>query len=50
MNVSELDEALIDKIGDQSDAQAKGASVREMEKTRDRNLVAILNALKKEAQ
>ena len=50
MDVPELDEALIDKIADQSDVQAKGASVREMEKTRDRNLVAILNALKKEAQ
>ena len=49
-DVPELDEALIDKIADQSDAQAKGTSVREMEKTRDRNLVAILNALKKEAQ
>ena len=37
---------LIDKIAAQSDAQAGGLSVRELERLRDDNLVAILQALR----
>jgi carnitine 3-dehydrogenase / betainyl-CoA thioesterase len=46
MDVPKLDDALIDKIAEQSDAQANGASVRELERIRDDNLVAILQALR----
>ena len=45
MDVPDLDDALIDRIADQSDAQAAGRSVRELERVRDANLVAILRAL-----
>ena len=45
-DVPELSDELIEKIGEQSDAQAKGLSLREMERIRDDNLVAILQALK----
>ncbi|MYF06620.1 MAG: L-carnitine dehydrogenase, partial [Rhodospirillaceae bacterium] len=40
-DVPELDDALIDTIADQSDAQAAGLSVRELERLRDDNLIAI---------
>ena len=42
----ELTTELIDKIAAQSDAQAGGLSVRELERRRDDNLVAILQALR----
>ena len=44
-DVPELDEELIGRIAGQSDAQAKGLDVRELERIRDDNLVAILKAL-----
>jgi carnitine 3-dehydrogenase len=44
--VPDLDDALIDTIAQQSDAQAQGASIRDLERRRDDNLVAILRALK----
>ncbi len=46
MDVPEMDDALIDKIAGQSDEQAAGRSVRELERIRDTNLVAIMRALK----
>jgi carnitine 3-dehydrogenase len=46
MDVPELTEALIDKIADQSDAQSGHMSIRELERTRDNNLVTILRGLK----
>ena len=45
-DVPEMDEALVELIAAQSDAQAGGVSVAEMTDERDRNLVAILKALK----
>jgi carnitine 3-dehydrogenase len=45
-DVVDLDEALIEKIGAQSDEQAAGLSIRELEHVRDENLVGILHALK----
>ncbi len=44
-DVPELDDALIDAIADQSDAQAAGRSIRELERIRDDNLIAIMEAL-----
>ena len=46
-DVPELDDALIDAIADQSDRQAAGRSIRELERVRDDNLVAILQALER---
>ncbi len=48
MDVPELTTELIDKIAAQSDVQAAGLSVRELERRRDDNLVAILQALRAE--
>ena len=48
MDVPELTPELAGKIGDQSDAQSGALSIRELERLRDRNLVAILRALKSE--
>ncbi len=45
-DVPELDRALIDKIAAQSDAQSGAQTIRELERIRDANLVAILRALK----
>jgi carnitine 3-dehydrogenase len=45
-DVVDLDEALIEKIGAQSDEQAAGLSIRELERIRDENLVGIVHALK----
>ncbi len=45
-DVPEMDDALIELIAGQSDAQAAGRSVAELAEARDRNLVAILKALK----
>ena len=46
-DVPELDEALVDKITEQSDAQAAGRSIRELERIRDDNLVGIMEALER---
>lgn len=46
MDVPELTDALLDKIAGQSDAQAGDLSIRDLERIRDDNLVAILQALK----
>ena len=46
MNVPEMDEALINKIASQSDAQSNDLSIRELEQKRDDNLIAIMQALK----
>jgi carnitine 3-dehydrogenase len=48
MDVPDLDEALIDRIVEQSDEQAAGRTVMELENERDRNLVALLRALREE--
>ncbi len=45
MDVPDLDDALVEKIAGQSDAQAAGRSVRELERIRDDNLVAMIRAL-----
>ncbi|MBO0906307.1 carnitine 3-dehydrogenase [Jiella sonneratiae] len=45
-DVVDLDDALIDEIAAQSDAQNEGLSIRRLEQIRDRNLVGILQALK----
>jgi carnitine 3-dehydrogenase len=46
MDVPELTGELIDKIAAQSDAQSGHHSIRELERIRDDNLVAIMQALK----
>ncbi len=46
MDVPELTDVLLDRIADQSDAQSDGASVRELERLRDRCLVAVLRGLR----
>ena len=46
MDVPELDQALIDKIAQQSDAQSGAHTIGELERIRDGNLVAMLRALK----
>lgn len=45
MDVPEMDDALVGKIAAQSDAQSGDNSIAELEKIRDRNLVAIQKAL-----
>ncbi len=45
-DVPEFDDALVDLIAGQSDAQSGARSVRELERIRDDNLIAILHALK----
>ncbi len=45
-DVPELDAALIGKIAAQSDEQAAGCSIRDLERIRDANLVGILRALR----
>ncbi|MDP9810508.1 carnitine 3-dehydrogenase [Rhizobium tibeticum] len=45
-DVVDLDDALVEKIGQQSDEQADGLSIRELERIRDENLTRILQALK----
>jgi carnitine 3-dehydrogenase len=45
-DVPELTPELVEKIASQSDAQAAGLSVRELERLRDDNLVALLQALR----
>jgi carnitine 3-dehydrogenase len=46
--VPELTDEFLDTIASQSDDQAGGLSVRELERVRDDNLVALLNALRLE--
>ena len=46
MDVPELTDELVQKIADQSDAQSGAYSIRELERIRDKNLVAFLKALK----
>jgi carnitine 3-dehydrogenase len=46
MDVPDLDQALVDRIAAQSDAQSGGRSIREMERARDASLVALIRALK----
>ncbi|MFI5014294.1 MAG: carnitine 3-dehydrogenase [Hyphomicrobiales bacterium] len=46
MEVPELTPAFVDKIARQSDEQAAGASIRELERKRDDGLIAIMQALK----
>jgi carnitine 3-dehydrogenase len=46
MDVPELDDALLDKIVAQSDAQAGTASIRELERLRDDCLVSVLQGLR----
>lgn len=46
MDVPELTPELIDKIASQSDAQSGAYSIRDLERVRDTNLVAMLRALK----
>ena len=48
MDVPELTDELVDKIAEQSDAQAHGLSIRQLERIRDDNLVAIMEALSKQ--
>lgn len=45
MDTPELTDELIDTIAEQSDVQAAGRSIRDLAQERDRNLVAILQAL-----
>jgi len=44
-DVPDLDDALIARIAEQSDAQSGAYSIEELERSRDENLVAILRAL-----
>ncbi len=46
MDVPELTDELIDRVASQSDAQSGAYSIRELERVRDGNLVAMLRALK----
>jgi carnitine 3-dehydrogenase len=46
LEAPELTEDLIDRVSAQSDDQAKGASIRELEARRDDCLVAVLSALR----
>ncbi len=46
MDVPELTDDLVDRIVDQSDAQARGASVRELERLRDDCLVSVMQGLR----
>jgi len=48
MDVPEFNDELVDLITEQSDAQARGLSIRELERIRDDNLVAIMDALSKQ--
>ena len=48
MDVPELTDELVDKIAAQSDEQAHGLSIRELERIRDDNLVAIMDALSRQ--
>ncbi|WP_025771194.1 3-hydroxyacyl-CoA dehydrogenase NAD-binding domain-containing protein [Thioalkalivibrio sp. HK1] len=45
VDVPDLDETLIETIAEQSDDQAHGRSIRELERIRDNNLIAIMQGL-----
>ena len=45
VDVPDLDKTLIDTISEQSDDQAGGRSIRELESIRDNNLIAIMQVL-----
>ncbi len=47
-DVPELTEALVDTVAAQSDEQAEGRSIRDLERLRDRALVRLLHALRVE--
>ena len=46
-DVPDLDDALVDTISNQSDAQAAGLSIRELERIRDDNLIGVMEALER---
>ena len=46
MDVPELTDELVDRIAEQSDDQSGGHAIRDLERIRDDNLVAIIGALK----
>jgi carnitine 3-dehydrogenase len=46
VDVPDLDDELVDKIAAQSDAQAEGRSIRELERLRDDCIVAVLQGLR----
>ena len=48
MDTPELTDELINRIASQSDAQSAGYSIRELERLRDNNLVAMMRALKQQ--
>ncbi|VAV95090.1 Carnitine 3-dehydrogenase / Carnitine utilization associated thioesterase [hydrothermal vent metagenome] len=48
MDVPELTDDLTRKIADQSDAQSGSLSIRELERKRDNNLIAMMRALKQQ--
>jgi carnitine 3-dehydrogenase len=48
MDVPEFNDELVDLIAGQSDEQSGRWSIRELEKIRDDNLVAMMEALSKE--
>ena len=48
MDVPEFNDELVDQIANQSDEQAHGLSIRELERIRDDNLVAIMDALSRQ--
>ncbi|QJF51579.1 carnitine 3-dehydrogenase [Roseobacter ponti] len=50
MDVPEFNDELVNLISDQSDAQSGAHSIRELERIRDNNLVAMLRALKAQDQ
>jgi len=50
MDVPELTGELVETIAGQSDAQSGHMSIRELERTRDRNLIATMRALKQQGQ
>ena len=50
MDVPELDGKLIDKIAMQSDEQAKGLSIRQLERIRDDNLTGFMKVLKENTE
>lgn len=49
MDVPDFDDALVDLIAGQSDEQSGHMSIRELERARDDNLVAIMNALSRQS-
>ncbi|WP_193183210.1 carnitine 3-dehydrogenase [Nisaea sediminum] len=48
MDVPDLTDELVKQIADQSDAQSGALSIRELERLRDNNLVAMMRALKQQ--